>query len=57
MPEWVHLQKKKVCGRQPQGAWCQDEFIGSKVTLTLTAVSRECELVGRESPASEDRSH
>jgi hypothetical protein len=29
--------EKKVSGREPQGAWPQDELIGGcKVTLTLT---------------------
>jgi hypothetical protein len=22
--------KKKIAGREPQGAWCQDELIGGK---------------------------
>jgi hypothetical protein len=24
---------KKVSGRKPQGAWCQDELIGGKSTI------------------------
>jgi hypothetical protein len=26
----VQLQKEKISGSEPQGAWCQDELIGSK---------------------------
>jgi hypothetical protein len=29
----VQLQKK-VSGREPQGAWCQDNLIGCKLTQT-----------------------
>jgi hypothetical protein len=27
------VAKKEVCGRDPQGAWHQDEMIGSKLLL------------------------
>jgi hypothetical protein len=32
--------KKKLSGREPQGAWRQDELIGGKVILTLTSAGR-----------------
>jgi hypothetical protein len=30
MTATVRLQKKKISGREPQGAWRQDELIGDK---------------------------